>query len=30
MGFKCITEPIKALGAFLLYDGDINNDEKFL
>ena len=22
MGFKCITEPIKALGAFLSYDGD--------
>jgi len=29
MGFKSITEPIKALGAFLLYDGDKNNEENF-
>ena len=29
MGFKCITEPIKALGAFLSYDGDKNNEENF-
>ena len=29
VGFKCITEPIKALGAFLSYDGDKNNEEKF-
>ena len=29
MGFKCITEPIKALGAFLLYDSDKNNEENF-
>ena len=29
MGFKCITEPIKALGAFLPYDGDKNNEENF-
>ena len=29
MGFKCITEPIKALGMFLSYDGDKNNEENF-
>ena len=29
MGFKCITEPIKALGAFLSYDEDKNNEENF-
>ena len=29
MGLKCITEPIKALGAFLSYDGDKNNEENF-
>ena len=29
MGFKCITESIKALGAFLSYDGDKNNEENF-
>ena len=29
MGFKCITEPNKALGAFLSYDGDKNNEENF-
>ena len=29
MGFKSITEPIKALGAFLSYDGDKNNEENF-
>ena len=29
MGFKCITEPIKALGTFLLYDSDKNNEENF-
>ena len=29
MGFKCTTEPIKALGAFLSYDGDKNNEENF-
>ena len=27
MGFKSITEPIKALGAFLSYDGDKINEE---
>ena len=27
MGSECITEPIKALGAFLSYDGDKNNDK---
>ena len=29
MGFKCITEPIKALGAFLPYDGHKHNEENF-
>ena len=29
IGFKCITKPIKALGAFLSYDGDKNNEENF-
>ena len=29
MGFKCITEPIKALGAFSSYDVDKNNEENF-
>ena len=29
MGSKCITEPIKALGMFLSYDGDKNNEENF-
>ena len=27
--FKCITEPIKALGEFLSYDGNKNNKEQF-
>ena len=27
MGFNCITEPIKALGAFLSYDEDKNEEE---
>ena len=30
MGFKCITEPIKALGAFLSYDGDKKMKKIFL
>ena len=29
IGFKCITEPIKALCAFLSYDGDKNNEVNF-
>jgi len=29
MGFKRITEPIKALGGFLSYDGNKNNEENF-
>ena len=29
MGFKYIKEPVKALGAFLSYDGDKNNEENF-
>ena len=29
MGFKCITEPIKAFGAFLSYDEHKNNEENF-
>ena len=29
MGLKCITEPIKALGAFLSYDEHKNNEENF-
>ena len=29
LSFKCITEPIKALGAFLSYDGDKNNEVYF-
>ena len=29
MGFKWITEPIKALGAFFSHDGDKNNEENF-
>ena len=29
MDFKCTTQPIKALGAFLSYDEDKNNEENF-
>ena len=29
MGFKCITEAIKALAAFSSYDGEKNSQENF-
>ena len=29
MDFKCTAQPIKALGAFLSYDEDKNNEENF-